>query len=112
MKKHTALSMQSFHIIEPISWGLALAVAGLEELYLTLYLVYAHYYPRSFSQRRRCLLKAAFVTYTLALAAFLIAFFITRQISRTHTPLFVLFCTWQVLNGLCLGAQIVRVAEY
>jgi tellurite resistance protein TehA-like permease len=103
------LAMRS---IDAAEYAPAIAVFGLGEGYLALALVYAHFYPRSFSNVRRCLLKAASVIYLLVSATFITAFFITRRISRTHTPAFVLFCGWEVINGLCLGAEIVRVAEH
>lgn len=97
--------------ISVLDYSLALAVLGLEEAYLGLCLVRAHHSPESFSKVRHCLLRAAFFIYPLVSAAFISAFFITRRIPNTHLPAYVPFCTWELINGLCLGAEIVSPAE-
>lgn len=92
----------------PNSWmvGLALATVTLGVVYPGLCLVRAHYDPQPISKLRHCLLRVAIVIYPLVSAAFFTGFFITRRIPRTHTSAFALFCTWEIISALFLGAEI------
>ncbi|KAM3555233.1 hypothetical protein ARSEF4850_006097 [Beauveria asiatica] len=95
--------MRLISVTEYIS---ALAVTNLEVAYLGLCLVLARYYPELLSKGRYCLLKVAFFVHPLVSAAFISAFFITRQRADTYLPSYVLFCAWALINGACLGAEI------